>query len=106
MGMSGIAGRDQAKGAARFDVSDDDALRNSMNNFSTHNSSLPHYSITGAKAQWRHFMKRVARGESMIITRGGVPVARLDPYIAVPVDRSLAALHELAAQAQELNLGY
>ena len=40
-------------------------------------------SITEAKAQWSRLIRRVESGEEIIITRSGVPCARLLPAVQV-----------------------
>ena len=47
----------------------------------------------GAKAQWSGLLKDVARGETILITRRGRPIARLVPY-EEEQDASLRALVE------------
>jgi prevent-host-death family protein len=48
-------------------------------------------SITEAKATWSRLVHRVASGEEIIITRSGVPCARLIPVVQVS-RRSIAGM--------------
>jgi prevent-host-death family protein len=49
-------------------------------------------SITEAKAQLSALIKRVLRGETIVIGRAGKPVAKLVPYTAAAPTRTPGAL--------------
>lgn len=58
-----------------------------------------------AKTHFSALLERVARGESITITRHGAPVARLVPVVAAP-DRAkrAAAIERLKAMSQRYTL--
>ena len=48
-------------------------------------------SVTEAKAQLSKLLEEVVRGERVVITRGGRPIAELTPYIRDTQPRQLGA---------------
>jgi prevent-host-death family protein len=62
--------------------------------------------VAEARSNWSTLLDRVERGETLIITRRGVPVARLVPD-ASGIDTSLVqnALQRMRARALEIKPG-
>jgi prevent-host-death family protein len=59
-----------------------------------------------AKTRFAHLLERAERGEEIVITRRGKPVARLTPMQAGhDAGAARAAADRLRALAQEMNLG-
>jgi prevent-host-death family protein len=55
-------------------------------------SKMPTVTIHTAKTQLSKLVRRVERGEEVVIARGRTPVARLVPYQAEPPERGFGSM--------------